>query len=468
MTHKGPKILDPTKVSKQSEDMLDFFHKEIIGQEKAVRKVVDALEVRNSPLRDPTRPIFTGLFLGPSGVGKTLTAEILAKYLFGSQDALTKIDGANYSQPHEVAVLRGSPPGYVGFKDSRNDQNLYDEDYPLLSQWNIDKHHVLALQKKDQASVKDVKKGKDFREEDFQLALMENHIKSMKEGIAHLDDAIGMLKAIKHRRESHERLLKEVEEMRMRAERDIEKLQRKFESKLEKQESIDNNQNIVVYDPRNHLDQILSVVLFDEIEKGSEELHNLLLEIMDKGRFQLANGRTTSFKNSFVIMTSNIGSKEIAELLSGEGHMGFRAESAADEKPETIDDKIYRVAREKAEEYFRPEFLRRIDEIIVFRPLNLRWLILILDKMIFELQEQLVREKMPIFVRVDQSVKEFLAQDALKRSKIGAGALRERFNDRIRIKIIRLIKTGQLKVADGVTVKLDIVNGKKELKFINE
>ena len=248
--------------------MEDHLHKRLIGQDEAVETVSDAIRRARSGLKDPTRPIGTFIFLGPTGVGKTELAKALAEFLFNDEDALIRIDMSEYMEKHNVARLVGAPPGYVGYEEG-----------------------------------------------------------------GQLTEAV--------RRKPY------------------------------------------------------SVVLFDEIEKAHPDVFNIMLQLFDDGRLTDSKGRTVDFKNTVIIMTSNIGSDIILEdsLNAALAEGGFQ-----DTK-----EKVMTIMREK----FKPEFLNRVDETIFFKALNLTQLSAIVDIQMSHLKG-LLKEK-ELEVAITDDAKEFLA-----------------------------------------------------------
>ena len=215
----------------------DDLHERVIGQDEAVKAVSRALRRSRSGLGDRDRPIASLFFSGPTGVGKTELAKALATQMFGSQDAIVRVDMSEYMESHTVSKLIGSPPGFVG----------YDEG-------------------------------------------------------GQLTEAV--------RRQAY------------------------------------------------------TIVLFDEIEKAHPDVFNLMLQLLDDGRLTDAQGRTVSFKNTVIIMTSNIGSKVIEKGGSG---LGF---DFSGNKDEAQYNRIKELVNQELKNYFRPEFINRLDEIIVFRQLT--------------------------------------------------------------------------------------------------
>src|SRR6185295_7718211 len=246
--------------------MEDSLHKRVISQHEAVATLAKAVRRSRAGLKDPRRPIGSFVFLGPTGVGKTLLAKALAEFMFGDQEALIQIDMSEYMEKHAVSRLVGAPPGYVGY------------------------------------------------EEGGQLT---------------------------------------------------EKIRRRP----------------------------YSVVLLDEIEKAHPEIWNMLLQMMEEGRLTDNVGRTVDFKNSIIIMTTNVG----AEQITGKTHFGF---SKKDDQ--TNYDKMKDTLKQAMEGTFRPEFLNRVDDIIVFRSLTKDDLKHIIDIELTKVSKRL-KEKNLILVLSDES-----------------------------------------------------------------
>lgn len=257
----------------------------IVGQDEAVVKLTKAIRRTRAGLKNPNRPIGSFIFLGPTGVGKTELAKVLAKYLFDSEDALIRIDMSEYMEKYSVSRLVGSPPGYVGY------------------------------------------------EEGGQLT---------------------------------------------------EKVRRKP----------------------------YSVVLFDEIEKAHPDVFNILLQVLDDGILTDSLGRRVDFKNTIIIMTSNVGTKEIRAT----GAMGFGNSSELDKY-----DNLKNTVEEAMRRLFNPEFLNRIDEAIVFRNLEKDDILKIISIEIKDLVANLKEHKMEIIL--DESAKDFLADKGFD-AKFGARPLR--------------------------------------------
>ena len=247
----------------------NILRQRVIGQEEAVSAVANAIRRSRAGLSDEKRPIASFIFLGPTGVGKTETARALAEFMFNDEKAMIRIDMSEYMEPHSVAKLIGSPPGYVGY------------------------------------------------EEGGQLT-----------------------EAVKRRP--------------------------------------------------------YSLILFDEIEKAHPEVFNILLQILDEGRLTDSKGFTVNFRNTIIIMTSNLGSYYFKKL----GSIGF----------DRSEKKEFEDFREKAlkslKDFFKPEFLNRIDEIIVFKPLTKDDLRQIIEINLQKLKNMLLSKG--IKISFDEEIKEFL------------------------------------------------------------
>ncbi len=252
--------------------MEEAVHKRIIGQEEAIRAIARAVRRSRAGIKDPRRPIGSFVFLGPTGVGKTLLARALAEFLFGDEDALIQLDMSEYMEKFNVSRLVGAPPGYVGY------------------------------------------------EEGGQLT----------------------------------------ERIRRRP---------------------------------------YSVVLLDEIEKAHPDVFNILLQVLEDGRLTDSFGRKVDFRNTVLIMTSNLG----AEQLKKQGSLGFSPATT-----EVTFDKMKQQLMDEVKRTFKPEFVNRIDEVIVFHPLTHENLVQIVDLEIAQVQERL-REQ-GITIDVDASAKELLVE----------------------------------------------------------
>src|SRR5258707_1725512 len=265
----------------------------IVGQERAVRQTSGLYQVFLAGMNPPNQPVGTMLFLGPTGSGKTRVVEAAAEVLFGDPNAVVKIDCAEFQHSHEIAKLIGSPPGYLGHRETS----------PMLTQEYLDRMHT-----------KDTK---------------------------------------------------------------------------------------------------LTLVLFDEIEKASDSLWQLLLGILDKATLTLGDNRRVDFSRAIVIMTSNLGSREMSELISG--GIGFAPGKADNSHNDSdVDQKIYRTALEAARRKFSPEFMNRIDKIVVFRSLKDHHLRQILDLELQAIQERVTASAGTKFVfQCSDTVKDKLLQEGL-------------------------------------------------------
>src|SRR5438093_2314369 len=239
-------VLDPTRRSTDAKDFEGALRRKIVGQDQAVEKVVEIYQMFLAGLNPPGRPVGNLLFLGPTGSGKTRVVEAMAESLFGDARACIKIDCAEFQHSHEIAKLIGSPPGYLGHRET---------------------HSLLT-----------------------QEALNQWHSETLK----------------------------------------------------------------------------LSILLFDEIEKASDALWQLLLGILDKATLTLGDNRRVDLSQCIIIMTSNLGAGEMTSLV--DGGLGFARKP--NQVDASLDEKIDRTAVEAARRKFSPEFMNRIDKAVVFKTLR--------------------------------------------------------------------------------------------------
>ena len=299
-------------------------HERIIGQEEAIHAISDAIRRARSGLKDPSRPIGSFIFIGPSGVGKTELAKALAWFMFDDEEALVRIDMSEYREQHTVSRLFGAPPGYVGY------------------------------------------------EEGGQLT----------------------------------------EAVRRRPYR---------------------------------------VILFDEIEKAHPEVWNALLQILDDGRLTDGQGNIVDFRNTVLIMTSNLGT----EYVRKGGTLGFLQHRASDEERESH-DKIEKALKGA----FRPEFLNRVDEIIMFSPLSLEQMEEIVILQMKEVQDRL--NEYNITVELTDAARKWLAKEGYDPA-FGARPLRRAIQKNVESPLSLELLGGNYK--DGATVQVDVDPEKNKIAF---
>ena len=332
----APKVvlLDPDIKSPRAKEFEDKISARIVGQERAVRRMSGLFQIYLAGMNNPTRPIGTMLFLGPTGSGKTRVVEAAAEVLFGEPHAVVKIDCAEFQHSHEIAKLIGSPPGYLGHRETS----------PMLTQENLDKAHT----------------------EDTKLTF----------------------------------------------------------------------------------------VLFDEIEKASDSLWQLLLGILDKATLTLGDNRRVDFSRAVVIMTSNLGAREMSEMISG--GIGFApTKSGKNPEDDEIDTKIYRTALEAAKRKFSPEFMNRIDKVVVFRSLKEHHLRQILDIELRLVQNRITESAGTKFIfECTEAAREFLLKEGID-LKYGARHLKRSIERFLVYPLSNLVATEQVETGDFVTVDYD-------------
>jgi ATP-dependent Clp protease ATP-binding subunit ClpB len=295
-------------------------HKRVIGQEEAVLKVTDAIIRSKAGIKDPTKPIGSFLFLGPTGVGKTELAKALCESMFDDENNIVRIDMSEYMEKHSVSRLIGAPPGYIG----------YDEGGQLTE----------AVRRKP-----------------------------------------------------------------------------------------------------------YSVVLFDEVEKAHPDVFNVLLQVLDDGRITDSTGKTVDFKNTIIIMTSNIGSQYLLEGIDEEGNISGEAES---------------YVMNDLRNHFRPEFLNRLDEIILFKPLNKGDIAGIIDLLIADLNKRLADRELKIDLTA--AAKEFVVDNGYD-PVYGARPLKRYLQKHVETLAAKIILGDEIRA--GNTIVIDVSeDGSKLIGFI--
>ena len=291
----------------------DELHKRVVGQDEAVEKVTDAIIRSKAGIKDPTKPIGSFLFLGPTGVGKTELAKTLAASLFDDENNMVRIDMSEYMEKYSVSRLIGAPPGYVG----------YDEGGQLTE----------AVRRKPYC-----------------------------------------------------------------------------------------------------------VVLFDEIEKAHPDVFNVLLQVLDDGRITDSMGKTVDFKNTIIILTSNIGSQYLLDGIDENGDIKPEA------KAEVMND---------LRAHFRPEFLNRLDETILFKPLTKNNIGSIIDLLVADINKRLADKE--LVVALSDSAKQFIVDNGYD-PVYGARPLKRYLQKNVETLAARLILSDGVHTGD--TIRIDVVDGK--------
>jgi ATP-dependent Clp protease ATP-binding subunit ClpA len=335
-------VLDPNRRSNDARDFDTALRRKIVGQDQAVEKVVEIYQMFLAGLNPPGRPVGNLLFLGPTGSGKTRVVEAMSEALFGDPRACIKIDCAEFQHSHEIAKLIGSPPGYLGHRET----------HPLLTQEALNQWHTDKLK--------------------------------------------------------------------------------------------------------------LSILLFDEIEKASDALWQLLLGILDKATLTLGDNRRVDLSQCVIIMTSNLGAGEMTGLV--DGGMGFATKVT--EVDSRLDEKISRTAVEAARRKFTPEFMNRIDKVVVFKTLRPEHLSQILEIELGMVQQRilLAAGANQFVFNCTQPVKDYLLQEGTD-PKYGARHLKRAIERYIVFPLANLVATGQVKLGDFVRIDL---MGESHLTFVKE
>jgi ATP-dependent Clp protease ATP-binding subunit ClpA len=340
----GEHIL-PLDPNQRSTDTLEFqtsLRSKIVGQAEGVQALVDLYQVFCAGLNSPGRPVGNLLFLGPTGSGKTRIVEAAAEILFGDARSVIKVDCAEFQHSHEIAKLIGSPPGYLGHRET----------HPLITQEELAKSHTEKLK--------------------------------------------------------------------------------------------------------------LSFLLFDEIEKASDALWQLLLGILDKATLTLGDNRRVDLSQTVIFLTSNLGSGEITELMHG--GMGFV--QPTDTPDPGLDLKVERTAVEAARRKFSPEFMNRLDKVVVFHPLRREQLEEVLDIELGQVQQRVLETAKGQFLfRVTAPGRDFLLKEGTDQ-RYGARHLKRAIERHVVYPLANLLATEQVHLGDLVCIDWD--GGHSQLTFVRE
>jgi len=344
------KKLDPSQTGNEAEKLHGDLRRLVVGQEDAVDQIVNIYQTYLAGMTSPGRPIGNFLFLGPTGTGKTRLVEATAESLVGDIRSVIKIDCAEFQHSHEIAKLIGSPPGYLGHRET----------HPLLSQEVLNQYHTEKVK--------------------------------------------------------------------------------------------------------------ISFVLFDEIEKASDSLWNLLLGILDKANLTLGDNRRVDFSRAMIFMTSNLGATEMGSILRPS--LGFATSeterrAAAGISDDDLNAKVSRAGVEAARRKFTPEFMNRIDKVVVFRSLGAAELSRILSIELGQLQQRIFNSpgSTPFVFNVTTPAREFLLSEGTD-MKYGARHLKRAIERSVVHPMSNLIASGQVQGGDLLLIDYDSADG--SLSFVKE
>jgi len=328
MSTAARRQLDPTIRSNQAREFHRSMRAKIIGQEEGIQALVDLYQVFCAGLNSPGRPVGNLLFLGPTGTGKTRIVEAAAEILFGDPRAIIKIDCAEFQHSHQIAKLVGSPPGYLGHRETD----------PLITQESLAQSHTDKLK--------------------------------------------------------------------------------------------------------------LSFLLFDEIEKASDALWQLLLGMLDKATLTLGDNSRVDLSRTIIFLTSNLGGFEITELMSG--GMGFV--QAKDKPAAGLGSKVAHTAIEAARRNFSPEFMNRLDKVVVFHTLQIDQLEQVLEIELNQVQKQVLGSAKEHFLfRITAPAKEFLIQEGTDQ-RYGARHLKRAIHRHLVCPLANLLASKQIITGDIVCI----------------
>ena len=325
-------LLDPTKTGREAQELEKKLCQLVVGQDEAIHEIVRTYQTHLAGLSHIGRPIGNFLFLGPTGSGKTRIVEALAQSLLDDAKAVIKIDCAEFQHSHEIAKLIGSPPGYLGHRET----------HALLSQETLNRCHTEKIR--------------------------------------------------------------------------------------------------------------VSIVLFDEIEKASDALWNLLLGILDKGILTLGDNRKVDFSSAMVFLTSNLGAAEMSALATP--RLGFHDQAGADaSSAQEVGDCMSRIGIAAARRKFTPEFINRLDKMVVFKPLGREELRTIVDIELEMVKERILNATAgkPFAISITDAAREFLLTEGTD-ARYGARHLKRAIERLLVQPLSNLMASGQIRRGDYIRV----------------
>lgn len=469
-----------------------FLEDRVKGQPAAINSIAKIYEYELTlrHLEEKPGPVGVIMLLGPSGVGKTELARRLAEYFTGSIDGMKKINCASYSQPHMIHSLIGSPHGYVGYNDT-----------PVLSQKSIDgifsqRESELEDDREDiviTEKQKLIKRRSSINEQRISLDAKLQHriqfsifLKEFNDGVVGFTKNLIYLKErniisedefeseILQITETAKKITQVISNLNMEIQQhvDLAAIMDKEIASIDRKLEIDN-QISKKFKEGGGLDDLsltgnrYFVLLFDEIEKANETLHRLLLEITEEGKVTLANGSVTDLRDAFIIMTSNVGARDMGDVLKGR-HMGFSGGQIDKHKVYDINEsdvlnferEILKIAEREMSRTFPPEFRRRIDEVVVCRPLSKRTFMDILDFQLRDFSEKLRFSK--IILLMTRGAKDFVINSSMHRREVGASLLSHKFKSLVKRPLGQYLASNPNFIGK---IKVDIDDNKKSLKF---
>ncbi len=390
--------LDPDLLGEEARKLLDFLKSRVLFQNEALTQLARAYDFAESPLRQPHTTFLQMMFIGCSGVGKTETARALAEFLFGSRLAMTKIDCGNLNEKYSGSMLVGSTAGYMGY-DHPTDPRYSNP--PQFSQKVINKPALDHLMR----NLKFIDPNKYLELEDISKQAKE--IKKGLEGTPTPEVVVAIGQQVTMLEERRRGVI----------------------------------ERAVLQHP------LKQVILLDEFEKAHTSIRDMILPILDEGRIQMANGEFTSFENALVIITSNVGSRELAESARGKHPIGFGEHSSSTEASD--------IARNAARNIFPPEFMSRMgNNIFVLNPLNRAQRRAILEQKFRQLQ-RFCDERFPVTISVSEEVFEFLLNLCERNPEEGARMLEKTLHQHVTSLIGGLINSGQIDKQDRVVLSLE-------------
>ncbi len=422
--------LDHLKRGQTAEAFMEFAGTKVIGQSHIIKTIGQTIEQELAGFSNPKKPIGSFFIAGPSGVGKTSIIKALAEFLFEDEKAMTRLEGQEFSEPHSVANLKGSPAGYVGFDEP-----------PRITQEGLDKYGFNAIL------------------DDFYSRLFPGEEEFFQEKEAMIRTLVSEINSLTQRDA-------QTASKRESCMESIKALQRELAAR-----------GYPLYDITGSRSKYISVFLIDEVERADKALWNLLYTPLDEAYLPIKgykrwNGSVVDkirFNSTFFFATSNVGDDVIRELLNVQSgkSTGFKFHHSSVSK--NVAQEVYSSCKKEVRRHFQSSFIGRFDHFFVAQPLFRLEIRQVVDLKISELNKRLANKlNFRLSLDVDEKAREFIVDESADDPTIGARLVEQKIKRRLTDSLVSLTASKQITDGDRIFVRLETLLDRPVLTFYRE